>query len=167
MIKTSVPLGDAVGKHISHFCSFTLGKENDKNHCAHFVSHLLGYEFANTCKNRTWDEKKKPEKGASIRVNEIFERSRDTGLWADRPPHLCACLIFVTRASNLTKAGDRWKMGSHETKHVGIFINGTFWHYSNGSDAVIAETEQSFMAKFNGAYRRSGDSVQYFYGALL
>ena len=28
MIKTSVPLADAVGKHISHFCSFDLAKKN-------------------------------------------------------------------------------------------------------------------------------------------
>lgn len=167
MIKTSVPLADAVGKHISHFCSFSLGKENDKNHCAHLVSHLLGYEFAATCKNRTWDEKQEPQKGASIRVNEIFEKSGDTGQWADRPPHLCACLIFVTRASNMSTAGHRLKMGSDEVKHVGIFINGMVWHYSNGSDAVVADTEQSFMAKFNSAYRRSGDPVEYFYGAFL
>ena len=167
MIKTSVPLADAVGKHISHFCSFDLGKKNGENHCAHLVSHLLGYEFGTTCKNQTWVEKQRPDKGAAIRVNELFNRLADRGVWSKRPAHLCSCLIFVTNGSNVRPTGHQLEMQRSPSKHVGIFINGMVWHYSNGGDAVVADTEQAFMTKFNGTYRRSGDTVEYYYGGLL
>ena len=167
MIKTSVPLADAVGKHISHFCSFDLAKKNGENHCAHLVSHLLGYEFATTCKNQTLDEKKRPEKGAAIRVNELFNRLRDRGLWSDRPAHLSSCLMFVTPASNVNIVGDQLEMLRSPQKHVGIFVNGTVWHYSNRGDAVVADTEQSFMTKFDATYRTPGTKVEYYYGAFL
>lgn len=167
MIKTSVPLADAVGKHISHFCPFDLSTQNQKNHCAHLVSHLLGYEFGTTCKNQTWDEKQRPEKGAAIRVNELFNRLSDRGVWSNRPAHLCACLIFVTNGSNVRSVGYQLEMQRSPSKHVGIFLNGTVWHYSNGGDAVVSDTELGFMTKFNASYRRSGDTVEYYYGAFL
>ena len=167
MIKTSVPLADAVGKHISHFCSFDLGQQNGENHCAHLVSHLLGYEFANTCKNRTWDEKKRPEKGAAIRVNEIFNRCTVRGLWSTRPAHLASCLIFVTHASNMTEAGHVLTMHASNKKHIGIYISGSVWHYSNTKNQVVQNSETDFVQTFNRAYHASGQKVEYYYGAFL
>jgi hypothetical protein len=167
MIKTSVPLCEAAGKHISHFCPFGLGKENSQNHCAHFVGHMLGYEFGATCKNRTSAEKKRAEKGACIRVNEIFDRLRDTGLWVNRPAHLSCCLIFVTHASNVVKTGDRSKMHEHPAKHIGIYVHGSVWHYSNTSDIVVQDSEAMFMQKFRHAYHAAGQTVEYYYGTFL
>lgn len=167
MIKTSVPLADAVGKHISHFCSFDLAKKNGENHCAHLVSHLLGYEFATTCKNQTSVEKKKTEKGAAIRVNEIFNRCADRGVWSARPLHLSSCLIFVTHESNTRDAGHLLEMLNHRKKHIGIYICGAVWHYSNLQDQVVQDSEEGFMQTFTRAYHEAGKRVQYYYGAPL
>ena len=64
-----------LSKHISDIC----GSEyiDDKtNHCAHFVSHVLGYQFGFTCKNMTG----KGKDGVCIRVHELFPRCPSVGL---------------------------------------------------------------------------------------
>ena len=167
MIKTSVPLADAVGKHISHFCSFDLGKQNLKNHCAHLVGHLLGYEFDNTCKNRTWNEKQRPEKGAAIRVNEIFNRCVDRDIWSSRPAHLSSCLLFVTHTSNMSSPGHQLVMDESSLKHIGIWVSGAVWHYSNTADKVVQDTEAAFIQTFRQAYHRPKQTVEFYYGAFL
>lgn len=167
MIHTTVPLADAVGKHISHFCPFELGTQDDLNHCAHLVSHLMGYEFGSTCKNRTWAEKQRPEKGATIRANEIFNQCLDRGAWADRPAHLSSCLIFVTHKSNMDRPGHLLRMKDGSKKHIGIYVAGTVWHYSNSADKVVQDTEMGFMRTFERAYHLPGETVTFYYGAFL
>lgn len=166
MLHTTVPLADAVGKHISHFCAFDLGKNDGANHCAHLVSHLMGYEFAATSKNATLAEKQRPEKGACIRVDEIFNRLRETGPWDERPAHLQACLIFVCRRSNMRRLGHRLYMESSPAKHIGIHLADTVWHYSNRSDQVVSDRVADFRTKFRRQYQLAGDPVEFYYGSL-
>lgn len=52
------------------------------NHCAHFVSHVLELGFGMLCGNMTWQTK---GQGVCIRVDEIFNRCKEVGLWVDRP----------------------------------------------------------------------------------
>ncbi len=94
-----------------------------------------------------------------LRVDEIFNRCDEVGLWAQRPLCLSSCLAFVTPSTNVS--GNR--MGSSPRKHVGIFIDGNIWHYSNGSDKVITDSPERFLVKFKGLY---GSNTQLYYGAL-
>ncbi|MFN3416383.1 MAG: hypothetical protein ACK4ZD_08730 [Caldimonas sp.] len=166
MLHTTVPLADAVGKHISHFCAFDLGKNDGANHCAHLVSHLMGYEFDATCKNASLAEKQRPEKGACIRVDEIFNRLRETGPWDERPAHLQTCLIFVCRRSNMRHLDHRPRMESSAAKHIGIHLADTVWHYSNRSDQVVSDRVADFRTKFRRQYQLAGDPVEFYYGSL-
>ncbi|MCW7538400.1 hypothetical protein OOT46_11170 [Aquabacterium sp. A7-Y] len=161
------PLNEVLGKHISHLCPFSLGQMNGENHCAHFVSHMLGYEFAETCKNLKFTDKKRSERGATIRVNSLFNAASHTGQWDDKPLHLSSCLLYVTLSSNITQAGHRIMMGTQRQKHIGIFIDGRVWHYSNLSDKITVDPLPDFVRKFTHAYRTAGSTVQFFYGDFL
>lgn len=65
------------------------------NHCAHFVSHALGYSFGFTCKGMTG----KGSSPSTIRVHELFARCPQVGKWADFKG--MSCLVFVTDAGNV------------------------------------------------------------------
>ncbi len=156
-----------LGKNISNICSFDLGKDDSKNHCAHFVSHMMDYEFGETCKNQTALEKQKEGEGATIRVDRLFNACPENGRWADRPAHLMSCLIFVTISSNVSTYGAGYLMKDNKRKHVGIFINGQVWHYGNTNDAVLCDTEKMFAQKFTRAYKTAGQTVEFYYGRFL
>lgn len=126
------------------------------NHCAHFVSHALDLRFGMLCGNMAWETK---GQGACIRVDEIFNRCREVGSWADRPICLSPCLAFVTPSTNI----NRDRMGSSPKKHIGIFVDGKIWHYSNGSDKVITDSPERFLIKFKGLY---GSNTKLFYGTF-
>lgn len=102
-----------------------------------------------------------------MRVERIFNQSIATGVWSDRPVHMTACLIFVTVSSNIRKDGVRYLMLNSPKKHIGIFINGTIWHYSNSQNKVVADPEKIFIGKFARAYRTAGNTVNFYYGAFL
>lgn len=74
-MSTELPsLDPFLDKSINELCPFSIGKDNSQNHCAHFVSHVMGYDFAETCKNFTTKDKQTTgsDKGATLRVNVIF-----------------------------------------------------------------------------------------------
>ena len=66
------------GKNIGKICSFSIGKDDTRNHCAHFVSHVLGYDFAETCKNFTHTDKQNSSQGATLllRLKLLLVQSR-------------------------------------------------------------------------------------------
>lgn len=167
---TNVPsnISANLNKHISHLCPFSIGKNDGQNHCAHFVSHAMGYELAGpTCKNFTWADKQKPEKGATLRVDDLFKASKGTALLSAKPAAITECIIFVTLASNMRDVGGMLQMGNHPRKHVGILSQGKVWNYSNTQKKVVADSLDSFKAKFSNAYRTSGTTVEFYYGKLL
>ncbi|MEJ2407557.1 MAG: hypothetical protein P8171_25500, partial [Candidatus Thiodiazotropha sp.] len=120
MSKVPVSIKSNLNKPIKHLCPFSLGLDNHQNHCAHFVSHVMGYEWGNTCKNHTWADKQKPGKGAVIRVNDVFNKCQETGLLSARPAALVECLVFVTVSTNIGKTGSKFVMGAQPKKHIGI-----------------------------------------------
>lgn len=126
------------------------------NHCAHFVSHALNLGFGMLCGNMSWETK---GQGVCIRVDEIFNRCKVVGAWDDRPLCLAPCLAFVTPSMNVSGS----RMGNSPKKHIGIFVDGKIWHYSNGADKVIADSPERFLIKFKGLY---GAKTQLYYGAL-
>lgn len=150
MLTTPPVLTKYLGKRIDQICQFSLAKKHTENHCAHFVSHVMKYDgFAVTCKSFTSADKQLPGKGAAIRVDDIFNVAPKVGPWEQRPPGLVSCLIFVTNSGNMRRTGTRLEMKSHRNKHIGIFIDGTVWHYSNTADQVAKDSFVHFTASSN------------------
>jgi hypothetical protein len=126
-------LNQYVGKNVVDLCAFgfTNGSEN---HCAHFVSHVLQLEFGYTC----------APGGRNIRVQEVFAKCPKVGKFDDRPSE--ACLVFVTKASNVHLASK--VMDNVPKKHIGIYYNGTIWHYSNSQGRVVTQVPSDFIKHY-------------------
>lgn len=132
-----------LGSHVSNFCPN--GYHDDKeNHCAHFVSHVLGFNFGYTCIMQTG----KGAGGASIRVQELFARCPEVGMWEDKPPLLLSCLAFVTDMKNVDLGSQTMK--NVRKKHVGIFYKGRIYHYSNSRDKVSGQSADQFKRHYPG-----------------
>jgi hypothetical protein len=150
---TQQQLDSYVGKTIADICPNGYASAAD-NHCAHFVSHVLGYTFGVTCQmmggGRT--------PGATLRVQEVFPKCPSVGAWSLRPASLQPCLVFITRASNVNLASK--VMANVPRKHIGIFLNGFIWHYSNSRSQVVRQTPAQFAQHYP-----SPDNAM-FYGSL-
>ena len=152
---TPSDLNAYLGKNISAICNNGFVAPND-NHCAHFVSHAMNYRFGYNC--QLAGHGKSP--GMNIRVHEVFAKCPSVGAWADRPATLSPCLVFVTGASNVNVA--KKVMENIPKKHIGIFIGGTIWHYSNSHHKVVTQTPEEFIKH----YPTVQDSALFF-GALI
>jgi hypothetical protein len=144
---TAALLDAYLGKHIDKVCGngFT---DNGDNHCAHFVSHVLGLEFGLTCRTMGSPNARGPE--ANIRVQQLFHRCPKVGEWASLPSELKSGLVFITKASNVDLASK--VMANVPRKHVGIFIGGSIWHYSNGKRKVVKQTPDQFALHYPAPY---------------
>ena len=138
---TQHQLAGYLGKSIGEICQNGYASVHD-NHCAHFVSHVLGYHFGVTC--QTMGTGKGP--GATLRVQELFPKCRSVGAWSLRPASLRACLVFITRASNVN-LGAR-SMANVPRKHVGIYLDGFIWHYSNSQQRVVKQIPAHFAQHY-------------------
>ncbi len=127
------------------------------NHCAHFVSHALGLSFGYTCKGHTG---KGAGEGASLRVHEVFSRCLKVGNWKDRGT-VVSCLVFIAAEDHVDLLGH--VMVNHPQKHIGIFCNGSVWHYSNGEDRVVRQSPEEVLKRFDQIYR---GTVRLFYGSF-
>ena len=124
------------GKHISQIC-YNWYVSDTLNHCAHFVSHVLGVSETNNCYNALGTPGRTMP-GACIRVDELFnDWCQSRGRWHDKPVALHQCLFFISIPSNVTE--NPLRFGQLSTKHMGIFIDGMVWHYSNGRRKVVAQ----------------------------
>jgi hypothetical protein len=142
-----------LGQGIDHIC--TVGFTSaDTNHCAHFVSHVLGYQFGRTCRHMANGS----GTAASIRVHELFPECPTVGRWQSRSSMLSQGLVFITNPANVDLAAKR--MENVPKKHVGIFIGDVVWHYSNTQDRVIKQT----ATEFSRHYAPPDDGM--FYGSL-
>jgi hypothetical protein len=142
-----------VGKPIAAICpnGYTSRAEN---HSAHFVSHLLGYKFGVTCQMTSHGR----GPGATIHIQELFVQCRAVGVWSLRPRSLSPCLVFITRASSVNLGAK--SMSNVPRQHVGIYMNGFVWHYSNNRQQVIKDTPSQFKLQYPAS-----DSAM-FYGSL-
>jgi hypothetical protein len=153
---------------ISDICPFSIAKDTSKNHCAHYVSHIMGYELPGvTCENATWADKQQDASGATIRVNDLFASSPETGLLSKKLITLQECLVFVTISTNMSNVANKLKMSNHPKKHVGILTGGKVWNYSNSKNKVVADHLVSFKTKFTHAYTTAGASVEFYYGKFI
>lgn len=155
------------GKPIKDICDIGYDVSND-NHCAHFVSHIMEYEFGPaTCSNLTWALKQAARtlkvKGKNVRVNSIFMKCPEVGEWGDKGDSLTSCLAFITKKSNV-KTNPK-HMGSIRQKHMGIFVNNQIWHYSNSKNKVVNQTVEEFKKHF-GSSQLTLAEYQLYYGTF-
>lgn len=134
---TAAQLDALLGQEITRICAVGYTNRAD-NHCAHFVSHVLGYQFGFTCRGMVAGT----GTPASIRVHELFGRCPSVGAWMNKPATLAQGLVFITNASNVNLQNK--SMTNVPRKHVGIFIGGNIWHYSNTRDQVVKQTPAQF-----------------------
>jgi hypothetical protein len=142
-VPTEQELGAHLGQHIRDICP--IGYVNDAdNHCAHFVSHVLGYQFGATCRTM----KHGAGTPASIRVQDLFPRCVSVGRWDSLPTPLFGGLVFITNATSVNLA--QKVMTNVPRKHVGIFIGGlrNIYHYSNSRRRVVRQTPGEFSRHY-------------------
>jgi hypothetical protein len=125
-----------------------------ENHSAHFVSHVLGYKFGITCQMTSHGR----EPGATIRIHELFLKCKAVGVWSLRPRSLSPCLVFIARASSVNLAAKT--ISNAPRQHVGIYMNGFIWHYSNSRQLVIKDTPSQFKLQYPAS------DTAMFYGSL-
>lgn len=140
-----------LGMTISDFCrnGFT---DSDDNHCAHFVCHVLNIDSGYTCRAHMRGK----QRGACLRVQELFERCPQVGPWGSQPQGMC--LVFVTDRANVDFSNH--VMRNVPKKHVGIFSNGFIYNYSNVKDKVVKQEPAAFLDRFKATY--GGNQALYF-----
>ena len=150
---TTATLNAYLGKHIKDVCKCEM-TSNGLNHCAHFVSHVMDYQFGYTCFKHTGKGVKTDQ--ANMRVQEVFPQCPTVGKWADKPATLKKGLAFITSKNNVNIKNKT--MVNVPKKHIGIFIDDTIWHYSNSKKKVVSQTSADFSKHY------SGSSITVFYG---
>ena len=153
MLANQLILGTYLGKTIGEICPNGYANDAD-NHGAHFVSHAMGYGFGVTCLTL----RRGSGFGANIRVQEIFPRCPTVGSWDSRPVTMTTCLAFVANASNVDVANK--VMTNAPGKHVGIYLSGLIYHYSNVQHQVVQQTPEQF------SHHYAGPDNAMFYGSL-
>lgn len=135
-----IKLNGYLNKHINEICHVGYSQNSD-NHCAHFVSHVLGMKFGFTCSMMIHSSKP----AASIRVQEIFPRCIEVGAWESLDDSLECGLVFITDANNVNI--EEKTMINRPRKHVGIFYgkeSKRVWHYSNSRNKVVSQSIEDF-----------------------
>lgn len=141
-----------IGMGIDDICQNKFHDPNS-NHCAHFVSHVLGITFSFNCRQYAGGN----AQPANIRVHEIFAQCPTVGKWEDADQSRDQ-LVFVTRKDVVSLPTK--KMQNIPQKHIGIFTGGHVYHYSNTADKVVKDRPEAFLQKFQNAY--SGDQGLFF-----
>jgi hypothetical protein len=144
MALTEATLQALLGKHIRQICPLGYASDSD-NHCAHFVSHVLGFVYGVTCKTMVAGGTGTP---GSIRVQEIFPKCLQVGNFNSIPSPLFWGLVFITNAKNVNLQNKQ--MVNVPRKHVGIFIGGmrNIYHYSNANRQVMCQTPAQFSTHY-------------------
>lgn len=146
-------LDSYLGRHISEIClnGFT---NDDHNHCAHFVGHVLGVGHGKTCHRMTHSFHHR-HPGVSILVSDLFDVTPDCHELLDCPT-TGEGLVYVSAPGNFQQIGtDAWRVRSVRKRHIGLFQAGNVWHYSNSARKVISQP----MAQFLSHYPRQSNAL--------
>jgi hypothetical protein len=138
---TPQQLDGYVGKSIAQMCPNGFVNSAD-NHAAHFVGHALGFGFGMTC--QMMGQGKGP--GATVRIQDLFQRCPSVGVWSLRPATFTTGLVFITAVANVNLTARTMK--NVPRRHVGIFSSGFVWHYAARQDKVVKETPTQFARSY-------------------
>lgn len=160
-------LDSTVNLRIDQICQSSLGNDFNQNQCAHYVSHVMGYDISKnaSCKYLTYaDSQNDAVEGATIRVDAIFNKlSARKRSEVSRNSCYSPGLIFVTQKRNIKPDSS---MGNMPAKHIGVLIWPWVYHYSNTSNKVRKENIAHFVNTFERAYGGNGP-VGFYYGEFL
>jgi hypothetical protein len=146
-----------LGKPIAAICSNHYSTPSE-NHCAHFVGHALGLKIATLCGDLAW---KTRHTGATIRVHELYNRLASKGPWGQRPAKESTQLIFIVSKSSVVSN----VMANDPQKHIGIYLGGAIYNYSNTHHKVVKDRSvDAFYKKFDDYY--TADDIALFYGLI-
>jgi hypothetical protein len=135
---TTLLLDSYLGRHISAICPNGYTADSN-NHCAHFVNHVLHLSFGYTCKKHI---------GANLRVHETFARCPNTRELNECPTSIEA-LIFISSPHNFVRRPDATvELINVPRKHIGLFLDGTVWHYSNSRKKVVKQNLAEFIRHY-------------------
>jgi hypothetical protein len=148
---TQQQLDAFVGKPIGEICGNAYSSPQD-DHCAHFVSHVIGFDFGRTCRMMMGTAK---APGASLQIQDVFAKCRRVGVWSLRPAMLKTCLVFLTKSTNVNLSSKT--MAKVPRQHVGVYMNGQIWHYSNRQQKVVRQTAAQF-----GQQHSAPDNAMFF-----
>lgn len=152
----NVSIDGYVSKTISDICRNL--NDGSLNHCAHFVSHVLGVQFGYTCSGQSG---KRLSPAANIRVQELFARCPEVADWDDKATASKTLLVFVTKKGNLVDLKTK-TFGNIPKKHVGVLWGGNVYHYSNSEGKVMKQAPADFFTRMTSAY----GPLQKYYGTL-
>ncbi|HLJ89275.1 MAG TPA: hypothetical protein VKZ53_20820 [Candidatus Angelobacter sp.] len=146
-----------LGKPIKDIC--TVGYDDGaQNHCAHFVSHALEIKNGILCGDMKFDTR---HQGTTIKVHELFNSLSQRGPWEESPKGASSLLVFVTSAKNVSNN----RMSNVPQKHVGIYLNGGVYNYSNTRHQVVLDASLDiFHDKFKKTYH--GKDISLYYGVI-
>lgn len=156
-------LDSYIGLSIAGICPCGFSNPGE-NHCAHAVSHILGFNFGYTCNLAvsyspvTERIRLNAQQGASVRVQEIFPRCPEIGIWSERPERLAYALVFAVKGAGNVDVGAK-SMINVRAKHVGVGNKDSVWHYSNSQDRWIFQSISAFS-------RHYGPATALFWGSL-
>jgi len=139
-------LNSFVGKSMSEICPSGYA-DTSNNHCAHFVGHALDITVGLTCHGMTSGKKRKGE-AASLRVHEIFAACPSVAEYADTMVGKRG-LMFVSGPSNFETKHGKTTLRNVPKKHIGVFLSGTIWHYSNSRNKVVTQTPAQFIKHYS------------------
>ena len=140
-------LNSYLGMHMRDICLNQFDADNH-NHCAHFVAHALRIGHGKTC-HRMVHSSRRIMDGASILVSDLFDITPDL-------EELAVCpttgqgLIFVSAPTSFQQIGSNaYRIKTVKKRHVGIYIGGTTWHYSNARRKVVSQTTSTFLDHYS------------------
>jgi hypothetical protein len=141
---STLNLENYLGQTIVQICGKYGTVGDDINHCAHFVSHVLGLRIpgAALCSNvgdSTWTYAER-NLGFCVRVNQVFNSCANRARWADEDG---SCLIIATVRENI-ETESPLTIGSMARKHIGFHVAGQVYHYYNTDDRVIRQSVSIF-----------------------
>ena len=134
-----------VGKKIEDICNIFGETGDEHNHCAHFVSHVLGFRIGQLCSSMKFETRKNFESGRTMRVNDLFNNCPVRGYWNDKPNDLDCCLIFAALKTEIKNENGTLVIGTHPKKHVGIYFKGCAYNYGNTKDKVRVDGASHFQ----------------------
>lgn len=99
-------------------------------------------------------------------VERLFHRAPRKGLWAQRPRHLSACLVFVAPGSHVRCIGQTWMMACNPANQVGVYLGGTIWSYCEERARVVSEREADFFDRCGAGLTTRRRTLEYLYGEI-
>jgi hypothetical protein len=148
---TEAALDAYLGQSVEDFCSM-FGKKGDvHNHCAHWVSHALGFRIGKLCNQMTFEHRKRSDDGRSLTVDALFNQCPERDYWDKKPDNLTTCLIFAVLPKGIGKSGGTLTMSAIANKHVGIYLNGHAYNYHNKSSEGVHKDSAQFFKSLYGS----------------